>query len=179
MVLTAVADIAGEIAIDYRIPRLFNWRNVCHSHGERALSWSCYHPFYLDTVHIGDLFEFRADRDYVDFSTIVSGYLQAPTKLSAHLFAYNALCPMCFPVQGQAPLEIGFDVGMGFGTPPYNWTLDYGDGTSDSGVEVDPVDYVYPEKSPHIYSGVATYTVKLTVTDALGAAVVKSIKTRY
>lgn len=162
VILTATSDQPGIIAIDYRHGPADFFKLVCTS-PEPVTSWSCYRPFYATADHVGEEFDFRADRDYVDFSSIISGgVIRTPTRLTAHIYVYDLNCPWCWPIGGPAPYRAGFEFEMGYGTPPYNWTIDFGDGESASGqMTRDHFDII-----DHTYRNPGTYVPVLTVTDA-------------
>lgn len=67
------------------------------------------------------------------------------------------------PISGPAPLAVTFAIGtISGGFTPYDWTLDYGDGSS---TKTGP--------TVHTYTKVGTFTATLTVWDALGATAVR------
>lgn len=63
------------------------------------------------------------------------------------------------PTEGVAPATFEFDAIVTGGTPPYTYSWDFGDGSTEEGIE--------PTAS-HTYNEPGTYTVTLTVTDANG-----------
>ncbi len=67
-------------------------------------------------------------------------------------------------ISGVIPLDVTFTVTIDGGYEPYSWTLDYGDGVSESGVLDLPGSFT----RVHTYDRVGTFTATLTVTDALG-----------
>ena len=81
-----------------------------------------------------------------------------PPQLAATLVAS--------PTTGNAPLAVTFTIGISGGYTPYTWTLNYGDGSTPSSGTV-------AGTKAHTYVKVGTFTVTLTVTDALGASAVK------
>lgn len=76
------------------------------------------------------------------------------------------------PTSGQKPLPVTFTVDINGGTSPYDWSLDFGDGsTPESGTRVS----TGPFDVPHTYQAEGTFTATVTVTDALGIQATPSI----
>lgn len=78
------------------------------------------------------------------------------------------------PSSGVIPLPVTFTCSAAGGYLNYSWSLSPGDGSSPySGSRTSEG----PWTQSHTYTKVGTFTAKLTVTDALGAAVYKSVVT--
>jgi PKD repeat protein len=87
------------------------------------------------------------DADYETASDIVTVTILEPEQLSVHITA---------PINSALGQSVTFNSEVTGGTTPYSYTWDFGDGITSS------------QKTPvHIYENAGTYTVTLTVTDAL------------
>jgi PKD repeat protein len=63
------------------------------------------------------------------------------------------------PAEGDAPLNVEFQATVTGGTPPYTYSWNFGDGTTEEGIE---------DTASHTYNEPGVYTVTVTVTDANG-----------
>ena len=122
-------------------------KNISKSHTYTAAG------SYVISVAVSD--------EYTGSSGAGTRAVQVVAQLSASLSAS--------PTSGVIPLAVTFTMGASGGFTPYTATLAYGDGASDS--------VTVPGTKAHTYTKVGTYTATLTVTDALGAAVYKSVTT--
>ena len=72
---------------------------------------------------------------------------------------------------GPAPLTVLFGVAVSYAFEPFTWVLDYGNGSpQETGTLPTPSSFT----RSHTYANAGTFTAKVTVTDALGATVVRS-----
>ena len=103
------------------------------------------------------------DDEYTAASGSGSDSVEVRSSLSASLSSDKTT--------GDIPLTVNFICAMSGGYAPYNWSLTYGNGGSDSGQRSSEGE-VFPG---HTYTQVGTFTATLTVTDALGLSkIVKS-----
>jgi len=72
------------------------------------------------------------------------------------------------PTGGKIPLAVTFTIALSGGTPPYNWTIDYGDGTQPwaSGTTASPSTFT----NNHTYNKVGSFTATFAVQDIRGEA---------
>ena len=76
------------------------------------------------------------------------------------------------PTSGPTPLTVTFTNGVSLGLPPYNWTLDPGDGSTPySGSRDSPGTWT----QAHTYIKAGTFTATLTVEDSQGITAVRRI----
>ena len=98
----------------------------------------------------------------------------ASTTLSIYVYPSLSASLDASPKAGNIPLEVTFTITIENGKPPYEWTLDFGDGST-------PISASRPEpgtfQQKHTYEKVGTFTATLTVQDALGSTVVKRLAT--
>ncbi|HTW77766.1 MAG TPA: PKD domain-containing protein [Thermoplasmata archaeon] len=71
------------------------------------------------------------------------------------------------PENGTPPLEVQFSVTVAGGVPPFAYAWDFGDGTTSDAAN-----------ASHSYAGVGTYSAELSVRDAQGVSVQRSVSIR-
>lgn len=101
-----------------------------------------------------------------DDTTFSTGNSTASITIAAQLTSSLSASP----AGGIIPLAVTFAIGIGGGHTPYYWTLEYGDGTSSgTGAVAGTI--------AHTYTKVGSFNITLTVTDALGATIVRRLTT--
>jgi len=134
-----------------------NWGDGTYTdvtgHTSKSISRShTYNSSGVRTVTVG------VSDEYTAGSGSGSASVEVRSAVSASLSADKS--------SGDVPLAVNFTCAMSGGYAPYSWSLTYGDGGSDSGSRSSEGE-VFPG---HIYTKAGSYTVTLTVTDALGAS---------
>lgn len=126
-------------------------------------SWTYYHTYATPGTY-----QVRAHVD--DDGTGMSGDSDPNDPYArAEVRSVMAVTFTADKTSGNVPLAVTFTIGISAGYDPWNWTINYGDGSTPESGSAIPAGV--PFTRSHTYTKVGSYTATLTVIDALGEAV--------